>query len=84
MLPAEALGLLRSHVFALMSAGAGHVEMSDLADVLAQTGLSSSWMRNALRQLCDEGVLREPRPGERGVWRVVQRERMPAAAGSRP
>lgn len=82
MLPADALGLLRSHVFMLVEAGAAHLELSDLSDVLAQTGLSASWLRNALKRLCDEGMLREPRPGERGVWRVVQRERVPAGTGA--
>jgi hypothetical protein len=75
MPPGEALGLLRSHVFTLQQAGVPYVQSVDLSDVLAQTGLSSTWMRNSLKTLCGEGVLREPRPGERGVYRVVQRER---------
>lgn len=81
MLPADALGLLRSHIFDLRNAGAQHVQPSMLGDVLAQTGLSSSWLQNALKQLCAEGLLREPRPGERGVYRIVQRERAAAGAG---
>jgi len=82
MLPADALGLLRSHVFALQQAQVQHVQPADLSDVLAQTGLSASWLQKSLRTLCAEGLLREPRPGERGVYRVVQHERTAVGAGA--
>lgn len=73
----QALGLLRSYVWDLVNARIEYVKPTDFADVLAQTGLSSSWLRSALDTLEGEGVLRKT---QRGTWRVVQPDRVGSGA----
>lgn len=82
MTPAEAVGVLRQFVMDAEAANVPYLRPQDCSDVLAQTGQSGSWLQNKLKVMCDEGRLRMPREGERGVYRIVQRER--AQAGVRP
>ncbi|GIF16532.1 hypothetical protein [Actinoplanes teichomyceticus] len=67
---AVAMDLLRSKIFDLGQAGAEYLKPSELGDVLAQTGLSGSWLYGALRELTtgDEPVLAKP---QRGVYRIL-------------
>ena len=67
---AAAMDLLRSHIFDLGTAGAQHVKPAELGGVLAQTGLSGSWLYQALRELSagKEPVLAST---QRGVYRIL-------------
>ncbi|GIE30192.1 hypothetical protein Ait01nite_032370 [Actinoplanes italicus] len=67
---AVAMDLLRSHICDLGDAGAEYVKPSELGDVLAQTGLSGSWLYQALKDLTagDEPLLAKP---QRGVYRIL-------------
>ncbi|MEV6297869.1 hypothetical protein AB0M02_00515 [Actinoplanes sp. NPDC051861] len=65
-----AMGLLRSYIFDLANAGAEYVKPSELGDVLAQTGLSGSWLYSALSELVtgEEPMLAK---AQRGVYRIL-------------
>jgi hypothetical protein len=72
---AVALDLLRSHICDLGDAGVAYVKPGELGDVLAQTGLSGSWLYQALGDLTtgDDPLLAKP---QRGVYKIL----MPAPA----
>lgn len=69
----EALGLLRSYIEDQANARVEYLRPQDMGDVLAQTGLSGSWLYGAMNKLTrgEDPLLAKP---ERGVYRILTSE----------